>query len=425
VTSTSGEAAASGLVVPRATGPALSRGYRAGTPGYRRIAVALFAAGVATFALLYSTQALLPEFARTFSVSAAQSTLTLSLATAGLGLALLVTGPVSEILGRTRLIHLSLMASVLVAAGCAVVPDWDMLLGLRLVQGITLAGLPAVATAYLREEMHPDAYTRAAGLYVGGTALGGMAGRLITGAIAGAAGWRWALAAMAMLGLACAAIVLLTLPPSRNFVPAPARAGHLTAMTRRAVSDPGLLALYAVGACSMGAFVAVYNAMGFRLTSAPFRLSLGSAGLVFLVYPIGALSSTIAGRMAQRFSRRTIVPAGCVVTVAGVLLTLPGTLLVVVPGLAVMTAGFFVVHGVASGWVPARAHAGGIGSGQAASLYLFAYYLGSSVFGGLAGRAWAIGAWPGVVGLTLALLIVSGMLTVWLRHTPSLDPRQR
>jgi YNFM family putative membrane transporter len=424
VTSTSGEAA-SGLVVPRATGPAPYRGYRAGTPGYRRVAVALFAAGVATFALLYSTQALLPELSRAFSVSAAQSTLTLSLATAGLGLALLVTGPVSEILGRTRLIHLSLTASALVAAGCAVVPDWDMLLGLRLVQGITLAGLPAVATAYLREEMHPDAYTRAAGLYVGGTALGGMAGRLITGAIAGAAGWRWALAAIAALGLACAAIALLTLPASRNFVPAPARVGHLMAMTRRAVSDPGLLALYAVGACSMGAFVAVYNAMGFRLTSAPFGLSLGTAGLVFLVYPIGALSSTIAGRMAQRFSRRTIVPAGCMVTLAGVLLTLPGTLLVVVPGLAVMTAGFFVVHGVASGWVPARAHAGGIGSGQAASLYLFAYYLGSSVFGGLAGRVWTLAAWPGVVGLTLALLIVSGMLAVWLRHTPSLDPRRR
>jgi len=380
---------------------------------------------VATFALLYSTQAVLPELARAFSVSAAQSTLTLSLATAGLGAALLAAGPVSEVWGRTRLIHLSLTASALVAAACAVVPDWDMLLGLRLVQGITLAGLPAVATAYLREEMHPGAYARAAGLYVGGNALGGMAGRLITGAVASAAGWRWALAAVAVLGLACAAIVLLTLPPSRNFVPAPARAGHLAAMTRRAVSDPALLALYAVGACSMGAFVAVYNAIGFRLTSAPFHLSLGAAGLVFLVYPIGALSSAIAGRMAERFSRRTIVPAGCLVTSAGVLLTLPGSLPVVVPGLAIMTAGFFIVHGVASGWVPARAHAGGIASGQAASLYLFAYYLGSAVFGGLAGRAWTLGAWPGVVTLTLALLAVSGLLTTWLRHTRPLDPGQR
>ena len=184
-----------------------NEGHRAGEPGYRRIAVALFAAGIATFALLYSTQALLPELARAFSLSAAQSTLSLSSATAGLGAALLVTGPVSEVLGRTRLIHLSLMASGLVALACAVAPSWDVLLGLRLVQGISLAGLPAVATAYLREETHPGTYARAAGLYIGSTALGGLTGRLVTSAVAGAAGWRWALAAIAALGLACAAIV--------------------------------------------------------------------------------------------------------------------------------------------------------------------------------------------------------------------------
>ena len=76
----------------------------------------------------------------------------------------------------------------------------------------------------------------------------------------------------------------------------------------------------------MGAFVAVYNAVGFRLTSAPLRLSVGTAGLVFLVYPIGTVSSAIAGRMAERFSRRAVVPVGCVITAAGVLLTLPGSL---------------------------------------------------------------------------------------------------
>jgi MFS transporter, YNFM family, putative membrane transport protein len=397
-------------------------GYRAGDPGYRRIAVALFAAGGATFALLYSTQALLPGLARAFAVSAAQSTLSLSAATAGLGIALLVAGPVSEVLGRTRLIHFSLAASALLALTCAVAPDWDALLGLRLAQGIALAGLPAVATAYLREEVHPGTYGRTAGLYVGGTALGGMTGRLVAGAVADAVGWRWALAAIAVLGLACAAIVRLTLPPSRNFTPAPARIGHLTAMTRRAVSDRGLLALYAVGACSMGAFVAVYNATGFRLTTAPFQLSTAAAGLVFLVYPIGTLSSAFAGRLAERLSPRTVVPAGCLIAVAGVLLTLPGSLPAIVLGLAVMTGGFFIVHGVVSGWVPARAHAGGVASGQAASLYLFAYYLGSSVFGSLAGRAWTLGAWPAVVTLALTLLAVSGLLTVRLRHAPSPDP---
>ena len=415
--------------VPQSPSPAArSRphdGYRVGETGYRRIAVALFAAGVATFALLYSTQALLPELAAAFSVSAAQSTLSLSLATVGLGVALLVAGPLSEVVGRTRLIHLSLTVSALVALACAVAPDWNVLLGLRLLQGITLAGLPSVATAYLREELHADTHARAAGLYIGGTALGGMTGRLVTGVVADAAGWRWGLAAVAGVGMISAAVVLFTLPPSRNFLAAPARIAHLATMTRRAVSDRGLLALYAIGACSMGAFVAVYNAMGFRLTSAPFHLSLGAAGLVFLVYPIGTLSSTVAGRLADRFSRRTVVPIGCLITVAGVLLTVLSSLPVVVLGLAIMTAGFFVVHGVSSGWVPTRAHAGGVASGQAASLYLFAYYVGSSVFGSLAGRAWTLGAWPAVVLLALTLVALSGLLAAWLRHIPSLDPARR
>jgi len=400
-------------------------GYQVGEAGYRRVTVALFAAGVATFALIYSTQALLPEFPRVFSITAAESTLSVSLTTMGLGIALLVAGPLSEVVGRTRLIHLSLTASAVVGVACALAPTWPVLLGLRLLQGVTLAGLPAVATAYLREELHPRTHARAAGLYIGGTAIGGMIGRLVTGPIADVASWRWALAAVAALGLVCAVAVGLLLPASRHFVPVPASAGALVSMTRRALGDPALLALYAIGACSIGAFVAVFNALGFRLTSAPFDLGLGAAGLVFLVYPVGTLGSMLSGRLADRFSRRAVVPIACAIFAAGLLITLSGSLPVVVLGVAGMTAGFFAVHGVASGWVPARAHAGGVAAGQAASLYLFAYYLGSSVFGSVTGHAWSVGGWPGVLLLAGGLVMVTGALALWLRRIPSLDPLVR
>ena len=380
---------------------------------------------MATFAVLYSTQALLPEFRRVFAVSATESTLSVSLTTIGLGTALLVAGTVSEVVGRTRLIHLSLAASALVAVASVAAPTWEVLLGLRLLQGLTLAGLPAVATAYLREELHPGIQARAAGLYIGATAMGGMTGRAITAPIAELAGWRWAMGTVAVLAVVCAVLVRVLLPPSRHFVPAPARLGHLVGLTRRALNDRALLALYAIGACSFGAFVAVYNAMGFRLTSAPFDLGLGASGLVFLVYPVGTLGSIVAGRLADRYSRRTVVPVGCLLTVIGVLLTLPDTLPLLVVGLAVMTAGFFAVHGVASGWVPTRAHAGGAAAGPAASLYLFAYYLGSSIFGSLGGLAWTIGAWFAVVLVASLLIVVSGLLALWLRRTPSLDPQPR
>lgn len=398
-------------------------GYRAGSHGHHRVVSALFAAGVATFALLYSTQALLPELARDFGVPTSSSALSLSVTTAALGVTLLVVGPLSDRVGRTRVIHLSMAAATLVALACAAAPSWHALLGLRALQGVALAGLPAVATAYLREELHASTHARAAGLYVGGTAIGGMAGRLATGPVAEAAGWRWALVAAAVLGLVCAVAVRLLLPPSRGFVPAPAGARAVLARTRRALSDPALLALYALGAGAVGAFTAVFNALGFRVATAPFHLGLGAASLLFLVYPVGSVGSAVSGWLAERVGRRAVVPVGGVLALAGVALTLPDVLPLVVIGVAVLTAGFFVVHGVASGWVPARAHAGGGATGQAASFYLFSYYAGSSVFGGLSGHAWSAAGWPGVAALAAGLLGACVVLALLLWRLPALAPR--
>jgi YNFM family putative membrane transporter len=404
----------------RTVGAVDNEGHLPGTVDYRRVVAALFAAGVATFALLYSTQALLPELAADFGVSTAASTLTLSLTTLGLGLALLVAGPASEVLGRTRLIHASLAVSAVVALACAAAPTWSSILVLRFLEGVALAGLPAVATAYLREELHPSSHARAAGLYVGGTALGGMAGRLVTGAVGEAAGWRWALVAAGLLGLACAAATRILLPPSTHFVPAPAGLREVVHRAGRALSDPALLALYGIGGCSMGMLVAVFNTLGFRLEAAPFHLGLGAASLVFLVYPLGTLSSAVSGQLADRLGRRAVLPAGCFLALAGLMLTLAHSLAAVIIGLGLLVAGFFVVHGIASGWVPARAHAGGVATAQAASLYLFAYYLGSSVFGSIAGPAWTGAGWGGVVGLATVLLAVTAALAAWLRRTPPL-----
>lgn len=404
--------------------PADHLGHAPGSPGHRRVSLALFAAGVTTFALLYSTQTLLPELADAFDVTAARSTLSLSLTTAGLGVALLVAGTLSEVVGRTPLIHTAVFAAAAVGLACAVAPTWHALLALRLVEGVTLAGLPAVATAYLREELHPSLHARAAGLYVGGTALGGMVGRLLPGAVAEVAGWRWGLAAVAVLALGCAVVVRLLLPPSRNFRPVPARPRAVLAMTRRALTDPGLLALYGVGGCAMGAFIVVSNTLGFRLGEAPFGLGLGAASLVFLVYPIGSASAALSGSLVERHGRRVVVLGGCLLGLAGVALTLPDRLPAVVGGLALLTAGFFVVHGVASGWVPARAHATGVGAGQAASLYLFAYYLGSSAFGSAGGHVWATRGWPAVAALAAGLLVVTAALaatprSAGVRRTPT------
>jgi YNFM family putative membrane transporter len=57
-----------------------------GGAGYRRMSLALFLAGVAAFALLYSTQALLPLVSRDFGVTTSANSWTVSGTTGGLAL---------------------------------------------------------------------------------------------------------------------------------------------------------------------------------------------------------------------------------------------------------------------------------------------------------------------------------------------------
>ena len=404
--------------------PVQRLGHVPGSPAYRRVVATLFVAGVATFALIYSTQAMLPELAAAFDVSAGSSTLAVSATTLGLAFALLVAGPASDVLGRTRFIHVSLWASVVVAAACAMAPTWPVLLWLRLAAGLALAGVPAVATAYLREELHPMAHARAVGIYIAGTGLGGMTGRVLTGTVAGEFGWRWALVSSTGVALVCAVLVSALLPPSCRFRPSAAQPGVLLRMLGRAASDPGLLALYGIGACAVGVLMSMLNTIGFYLERPPFGLGLAASSLVFLVYPLGSVSAAVAGRLADRYSRGALVAAGCVVAAAGASLTLAPSLAVVVLGLQVMIVGYFAIHGVASGWVPVRAHARGISTGQASSLHLLVFYLASSGLGSVAGGVWTARGWPGVVTMVGVLVVVAAVLVAVLARATRSRPRE-
>jgi YNFM family putative membrane transporter len=91
---------------------------------------------------------------------------------------------------------------------------------------------------------------------------------------------------------------------------------------------------------------------------------------------------------------------------------------VIVIGIATLTAGFFAGHSVASSWVGRRASASS--AGQASSLYLLAYYAGSSLAGPLAGDAWAHAHWNGILLLAGGMLAAALLVALSLRRTPPL-----
>lgn len=66
-----------------------------GTPQFMRVTLALFSAGLATFALLYCVQPILPVLSQEFGLTPANSSISLSISTAMLAIGLLFTGPLS------------------------------------------------------------------------------------------------------------------------------------------------------------------------------------------------------------------------------------------------------------------------------------------------------------------------------------------
>jgi YNFM family putative membrane transporter len=398
-------------------------GHERGTPGYRRLGAALWCAGLATFVLVYCVQGLLPTLAAQFRVSSSTSSLVLSATTLGLALAVVPLASVAEGWGRARVMTWALATSAVLGLVAPLAPNFAALVGVRALQGVALAALPALAMSHVTAEVAPRWLGGAMGMLIAGNSLGGLSGRLIAGVVADFGGWRLALAVIGLLSLICTVVFHLLLPPSLAPAPPRTRLRDLGGPLRIHLSDPGLACLFGIGFLLMGAFVTVYNYLGFRLIAPPFGLPVALSGLIFIAYLAGTWVSTTAGRLADRLGRRRMLWVTVLVAVAGTWVTGPAWLPSVLVGLLVVTIGFFGGHSVASSWVGRRASLLPGGSpGQASSLYLFAYYLGSSIGGSLGGIAYDHGGWLGVVLYVTALLAAAIGLGLLLRRIPSPVP---
>lgn len=375
-----------------------------GTAAYRRATLALFCAGFATFAMLYCVQPLLPLLAAHFSVSAASSSLALSLSTLSLALCLLLSGALAESWGRKPVMVAALSLACLLGFACVLVDSWGVLLMFRALLGLALSGLPALAMAYVGEEFDPESLPTAMGLYIGGTALGGLLGRLLSGLLSDIGGWQLALGGIAGLGLLALGVFVWLLPASRHFKAQPLSLRGLLANFGQHLSNPILRNLFLQAFLLMGGFVALFNYIGFRLADAPFGLSSTVIGLLFIVYLAGIVSAGWAGRLVSRLGARAVLQGGVGLMLLGVALCSTPWLVAIVAGLALFTLGFFAAHAVASGQV--GLHAKGA-KAQASALYLCAYYLGSSVVGYAAGYVWEHAGWLPLMAVLAALFVLS------------------
>lgn len=349
--------------------------------------------GFSSFSILYCVQSILPIFSQEFSLSATESSLSLSAATATMAIGTLFIGPLSDKIGRKSIMSFSLFIAALLTIVCAAVNSWIFIVFLRSLTGLALSGVVAVAMTYIMEEVDSEYVSFCMGLYISGNTIGGFSGRFLSSILAEYFSWNIALIVIGCFSFFSSCLFSYFLPSSKNFHSISIDVHKFLKNFYFHFKNPTLFILFVIGFILMGSFITIFNYIGYRLMLPPFVLSPSSIGLLSIIYLTGVYSSPKAGILTHKYSRNNILIISLLLMILGLLITEYNHILTIILGLIIFSGGFFASHSIASSWIGSYAKFAKV---QATSLYLFFYYLGSSIFGTCGGFFWFYLKWTGI-----------------------------
>jgi MFS transporter, YNFM family, putative membrane transport protein len=419
------------------------------TSNPKRLIWGLCIASVIIYLNLYLMQGMLPAIAEHFQVTGASAALVLSVTSFSLAFSLLMFALISDRVGRLGPIITTLWLLVASNVLLILVQDFETLMALRLLQGVLLAGVPAIAMAYMKEQLSAAFILKAAAIYIMANSLGGILGRLVGGVLSQYFDWQQGmiiLFAVTLMGVALVHYLLMSnllirnllisnsrlntsinaattsvLNEALNNVLAANQPPHLSngaATQSQGLSQQAKLRLDMAGflyhlkdsqmrlAFILGglAFFVMVNQFSFiqlHLMAAPYGLSRLQATLIFLCYLSGTLASYLSARWIAKFGSLPLFKLALGLMLLGSTLTLFNTLATIVMGFLFTAAGFFLTHSCCNAFVTMRAQSH---RAKATALYLCSYYLGAALGGPYLMLFWQQAQWSGVVAGSLIIL---------------------
>ena len=377
-----------------------------GTSGYKFATGALFLGSIAAFGTEYCVQPIIPVFSETFGLEAATASLAVSFGTGAMAVAMIFIALFAGALPRKIIMATALIvpaALAILIAGCE---SFSLILLLRFVQGFLLAGFPAMAVAYIHEEFDAKITGAVAGIYIAGSSIGGLLGRILLSSLTDLLDWRTGLEILGVVYVLIGVAFVLTLPtPQHKLTATKAGAGNFSTL----LHNTRLMKLYGIIALVCGTFVCAYNFIAFVLLAPPYNLSQTQVGFVYALFLFGSAASAIMGRLADSVGNGRIIFLSLLITLAGVVVSILPSIFAKLGGLALVTYGFFGTHSAAAAW------AGKLDSGDKARIsagYMFCFYVGSSVIGSTGGKFLTAFGWNGVVGFLVVVLLIAMLLCI-------------
>ena len=353
------------------------------------------------FFVLYGPQPLLPRMAELFAVSESASAFLMTLALLPMAVAPIAYGAALARASCRRVLLISIASLGVVTALFPLADTYASAVIFRLAQGLLLpAVLTAMMTAISRTTS-PARMQMAMSGYIAATVGGGMAGRLLAGALATYASWQlfYVLTGLALLATLPA---LWQLPESGSTTTEPPDREGL----RQAWQGNGNWRIFIGVGCLFLVFVGVLNFLPFRIKTIQPEASDLVIAVLFSGYAMGIVAALGANRVIDWLgtSTRALILGFALVLIAlGPLLL--DTLFPLFVTIFPLCFGMFLVHALASRRVNSNVNGG---SGLVNGIYVSSYYTGGVLGSYLPGLAFERWGWEPMLGL-LGIVVTVGL----------------
>ena len=261
----------------------------------------------------------LPELGRVFGASVPQVQLTLSGYLLCFAIGQIVFGPISDHVGRKPVLLAALSLYVAVCLSCMFATSIEMLIALRCLQALGVAGAPVLARAIVRDLYQGVRAGRELARMGSITALAPVVAPSLGGILQSTFGWRASFLGMAALGL-CAIVLVIRLLPETMKQP-PKHPMSLLSIIRGYgifLRHRTFRIYLAIVSASYGGLFAWISGSSFVLQDL-YGLSPLLFGLVFAAATLGyGLGTLLAARLVVRIGiDRTIVYGGVALAAGG------------------------------------------------------------------------------------------------------------
>lgn len=250
----------------------------------------------------------LPAVAEDLGTTAAAVQFTISGVLIGGALGQLLMGPLSDRYGRRRPALFGIALHVIASLACMVAPTIEVLIVMRMLQGIGNSAATVTAMAVIRDRLVGGPAARVLSRLMLVIGVAPLLAPSLGGLIAGFGGWRAVFAALALfgvvLGIAVYRLLPETLPPERR---TSSGARSVLRGYRSVLRDREFMALALLPALGMSTILSYVSGAPFVL-QLQFGLSPQQFALVFAANGLGGIvASQVNASLVQRFEPLAIL----------------------------------------------------------------------------------------------------------------------